>query len=80
MRPYADITADLAFYRDAERKASTGQQYQIGQGGGQRSLQRGDFAQLTAKVNALQLEADAHPENPANSRTRGRRVSYLRPY
>lgn len=80
MRPYAEIVEDLAFYRQALRKSAAGQDYQVGLGGGQRRLQRGNFAELQAHVNELQRQADAHTDNPANSRTRGRRVCYLRPY
>lgn len=79
-RPYAEIVEDLAFYRDALRKAAVAQDTQVGQGGGGRRQQRGNFAELQAHVTALQNEANAHPDNPANAATRGRRVSYLRPY
>jgi len=79
-RPYAAILDDLAFYRDAMRKAAVAQDTVVGQGGGGRRQQRGNFAELQAHVDDLQREANAHPDNPANAATRGRRVSYLRPY
>ena len=76
MTTYAELLEDKAKYRAARDKALQAQEYSMGSGGTARRLVRSPLGEIEAKLEKLNAQIDAHPDNPARTR---RRVYTLRP-
>lgn len=74
---YAELVTRLGNYLQAEAKILQSQEYQVGQGGGQRRNRRAELDGVRDEIRKLNADIAVHPDNPANARSR--RVRYLRP-
>lgn len=74
---YAELVTRLAAYLAAETKVLQSQEYQVGQGGGQRRNRRAELSDIRAEIASLNAQIAAAPDNPSNMGAR--RIRYLRP-